>query len=123
MASANFPLTSPTGANQYSDTNYALPALGGGAGSTARGGGTGYEMFTGASSYGNAAPAGGTGTPASTTPPGVVPPSSQPVNTTLPPGIQQGTTYTGPYDPNNPIGGAGGVKNVGSGAETVTTLF
>lgn len=111
----SFPLATPTGSNQYTDTNYALPAL---AGSNARtGGGGDFAMF--------ASPAGstGTGAPASATPPGVVPPGNVPVNTTLPPGIQQGTTYTGPYDPNNPIGGAGGVKNVGSGAETTTTLF
>lgn len=116
MSSSASPLTSPTGANQYSDTSYALPSFsaGAGAGSTAEK--TGYEMFS-ASPLGTAAPA----TPSNT--PGVVPPTGLPVNTTLPPGIQQGTGYTGPYDPNNPIGGPGGVKNVGSGAETVTSLF
>ncbi len=105
-------LSPGTGANQYSDVNYALPGMGAPQSKVSN---TDFQMFTPQSSLGNIASSG--------TPPGVVPPSSVPVNTNLPPGIQQGTTYTGPYDPNNPIGGAGGVKNVGSGAETVTTLF
>src|SRR5229473_3344736 len=115
MASPGFGLASPTGANQYSDTNYALPSLGQSASEMLRMGNTGYEMFASPTS------SVGTGTPTTSTPPGVVPPQSLPISTT--PASPQGQGTGAPQSPTNPIGEMGGVKNVGSGAETVTTLY
>ena len=115
MASATFPMT---GANQYTDTNYALPGMTPQGGAAPKGGGTGFEMFTSAP-VGTGAPQ-AAGAPGAT-PPGVVPQQNTPVSQT--PGSPQGQG-TGPaQSPTNPVGPGGGVKNVGSGAATVTSLF
>lgn len=112
MASPGFGLAAPTGANQYTDTNYSMPGMTGASSPSTQGD---FQMF--------ASPLTAPGTGAPATPPGVVPPTSLPVNTNPPAGSQQGLAGPGGYDPNNPIGPGGGVKNVGSGAATVTTLF
>jgi hypothetical protein len=122
MASPTFSLMNQgTGANQWSDQNFALPAM-----SDARssaGAGTGYEVFASPTTRGKL-PGPNQPSPTPTGPPNVVPPQNTPINTNLPSGIGQGTT-TGSdvFNPNQPIGGAGGVKNVGSGAATVTSMF
>lgn len=133
MAATSFPLTAPTGANQYTDQSYALPGLGvPGSSSTpsdalsfnfatpaqtetgsspSSGQNTGFEMFTPTS------PQPTTGAPA----PGIVPQQGSPINPV-------GPTYkpggpAAPYNPNNPTGNVGGVLNAGTQDQTVTTLY
>ena len=117
-------LTSPTGANQYTDTNYVLPTLGQSSSDLGKVGGTGFEMF--ASPPGGASPvpvgAGGVaGGAVGSTPPGVVPPANPPINTTNPTLPKQ--PGTGAFNPSNPTGPLGGVLNAGSGNATVQTLY
>lgn len=144
MASADFALFNQgTGANQNSNQNYALPGMlpqttspGGGANFSLFAGGPGSTSdvrITGPFSPISGPPSGGgqpiTGGPVPTPPngavspppPGVVPPSSTPVNTNPAPGTWQGAT--GGPSSTQPLGGYGGVKNVGSGAATVNPLF
>ena len=147
MASADFALFNQgTGANQNSNQNYALPGMLPQA--TSPGGGANFSLFTGDPlSTGGAAPTstarisgpvsaqppgGGlpiTGGPVPVAPsgatppppPGVVPPVVSPVPSG--PASPQGQGSGAPRGPNNPVGESGGVKNVGSGAATVTPLY
>jgi hypothetical protein len=113
MAESGFGLAPPTGANQWSDVNYAMPGM---TGSTRNTGGNqgDFAMFT----------AGGPSTSgALPNDPGVVPPASVGVPTATLPGTQQGLAGPNVYTPGDPAGPYGGVKNVGSGAATVNPLF
>ena len=117
-------LTSPTGANQYTDTNYVLPGMSTGASSSTSDPGTGFEMFSGGANNSGTSPvpAGGV---APVTPPGVVPQQSTPISPTQAgPGGLSGPKVAPPYNPvTNPAGPVGGVANAGSGNASVTPLY
>jgi hypothetical protein len=117
MASPGFGLAPPTGANQYSDANYALPSMQ----TSARPGtsDSGFAMFAQPSPSG-ASPATPPGSPNT---PGIVSPGATPVSTSNLPGTGQGLAGPNTYNPNDPAGSYGGVKNVGTGAATVNPLF
>ena len=117
MAAQSDPLFAPTGANQYTDQSYALPSVG--APNSTLGPKTGFEMFSSPAAVSPATGASPVGAPA--TPPGVVPPANQPINTTGP--QVNPKSGTGPFDPSNPTGQLGGVLNAGSGNATVQSLY
>jgi hypothetical protein len=120
MASPGNPLFTPTGANQYTDTNYALPGMGAPKSDIAQMK-TGFEMFTPPGQVSPVTGTAGVASGGSVTPPGVVPPVSSPIPTG--PASSQGQSTGAPRGPDNPVGEAGGVKNVGSGAATVNPLY
>ena len=139
MASADFALFNQgTGANQNSNQNFALPGMLPSGGGSPSGGGPDFSLFAGdpvstikmsgpvsAQPPGLTLPFGGNPPaplPPGTTPPSVVPPQSTPIPpaSVSPQGVSSGGTPQGPL---NPVGDPGGVKNVGSGAATVTPLY